>query len=87
MLGYPVEVRERLLTHIPISTLNRGVGQGVKSLGPEQTPQFKLGSKAVNAIQCQYPVRNKPFVKTAWIFQIDDPDGMVKDIICGPIWI
>jgi len=85
--GNPSEVREHLLTHIPIGTPHKDAEQMVKSLGLELTPQSELGSEAIDAIECRHTGPNGPFGQKTWLIRIDCPDGKVADILCEPIGV
>jgi hypothetical protein len=85
--GNPSEVREQLLTHIPIGTPHKDAERLVKSLGLELTPQSELGSEAIDAIECRHTGPNGPFGQTTWLIRIDCPDGKVTDILCESIGV
>jgi hypothetical protein len=83
--GNPSEVRQQLLTHIPIGTPRKDADQLVKSLGLELTPHYELGSVAVDSIECRHTGANGLFAETVWLIRIDCPEGKVADIVCDSI--
>lgn len=85
--GDSLEVRNRLLKHIPIGTPREDADQLVKSLGLELTPRSELASAAADAIECRHIGSNGTFGQTTWLIRIDCPDGKVADILCEQIGI
>lgn len=85
--GNPPQVRERLLTHIPIGTPRIDAERHLKSLGLELTPQFELGSEALDSIHCRHNEKKGLFGEATWLIQIDCLDGAVADIFCEQIAI
>ena len=85
--GEPAQVRERLLTQIPIGTPQLEAERLATSLGLELTPQSEMGSEALDSINCRTTVRKGLFGEAFWLIQIDCPDGTVSNIICEQIGI
>ena len=87
LCGNPPEVRERLLTHIPIGTPQKDAERLAELLGLERTPQSDLGFQAQDSIHCRFTVEKGLFGQAIWLIQIDCPDGKVADILCEQIGI
>ena len=85
--GNPPQVRERLLTHIPIGTPRVDAERHLKSLGLELTPQSELGSETPDSIHCRHTEKKGLFGEATWLIQIDCLDGAVADIFCEQIAI
>jgi len=85
MRGTPSEVREQLLTRIPIGTPRKDAEQLVKAIGLELTPQSELATVNIDTIECRHTGGNGLFGQTIWLIRIDCPDGTVADILCEKI--
>lgn len=85
--GSPAQIRERLLTHIPVGTTRNDAQRIAVSLGLEPAPERNLGPEADDSIHFRYQGRHGWFGEALWLIQIECPDGVVKDLFCEQIGI
>lgn len=85
--GSPEQIRERLLTHIPVGTPRGDARRIAVALGLEPAPEPELGPEAKDSLHFRYQGRYGWFGEALWLIQIDCPDGVVADLFCEQIGI
>ncbi len=83
--GSPAQIRERLLTHIPVGTTRAEAQRIAVSLGLEPAPERSLGPEAADSIHFRHQGKHGWFGEAIWLIQIECPEGVVKDLFCEQI--
>lgn len=83
--GTPPEIRERLLSQIPLGTSRADAMRIAMSLGLEPTPNHYAERPEDSTLHFQKEINPWWGGRKISIVQIDCPNGMVEDIFCEHI--
>lgn len=87
LYGDNPEIREKLLTQIPVGTSRAEAERRVQELGFEITPSLNLEPETGDQIHCRYTGRKGLLGEAIWLLQINCAEGKVVDIIVEQIGI
>jgi hypothetical protein len=82
--GSPLQIRERLLAHIPIGTSRADASRIALELGLEPSPPT-LGVEEENSLRFQKEGRHGWTGRKISLIQIECPSGVVDEIFCEQI--
>ena len=85
--GSPEQIRERLLTHIPVGMTRAEAQRIAVALGLEPAPERALGVEASDSLHFRHQGKHGWFGESLCLIQIECPDGVVADLFCEQIGI
>jgi hypothetical protein len=83
--GSPNQVRDRLLSSIPIGMSRIDAERQVVALGLTKSNPSEIAMESPPFISCRYLDKSFWYGETIWLIQIECPEGKVSDIICERI--